>query len=323
MPSPLDTRIGVGKESTYGTAVAPTRHYEARSDPWAQADARIDSSGFRQSRQAQRADRDTKVTMGATGSIETAFYTSGMGLLLEDLLGSNVAPSQIGSTGVYNQVFRTNTDGPDSSLTVQVVRVLEGTEFGFDYAGCLPTGFNIGVSQGEALMLSIEYDARSEAKQASPTAGVYPAGAVPFIWEECSITVDGASVDTFQSFSLDGALQLATDLHFLKASALKDQPRRMGVPTYTGALEGIPKDLGLFDQYDDADLVPIVFSASNGQAGAALRSVTVSMPACKLTGSTPSAQLDGLTTQSSPFTVYHNGTDSAVTITVQTPDATF
>lgn len=322
MPSPLDTRIGVGKEATYGTAVAPTRHYEARSDPWARVTERIDSGGFRQSRQAQRADRDTQVTMGATGSIEVPFFMAGMGLLLESLLGANTAPAQIGATGVYNHVFSTNTDGPDSSLTVQVVRVLNDTEFGFDYAGCMPTGFGLSVSQGEMLMLNIAYDARAEAKQPSPAAGTY-VDAPPFIWEHCSVSVDGSAVDTVQSFSMDADLMLASDLHFLQRSALKDQPRRSGVPTFTGTLEGLPDDLDLYDRYADSDTFPITFSAHNGGTAATLRSVTLSLPACKFTGSTPNAQLDGLTTQSVPFTAYHDGTNQVATLTVQTSDSAF
>ena len=322
MASPLDTRIGIGKEATYGTAVAPTRHYEARSDPWTRGPERIDSGGFRQSRQAQRSDRDTQIDMGASGSIETPVFDAGMGLLLEDLLGANTAPSQIGATGVYNHVFSTDTDGPDTSWTVQVVRVLGTTEYGWDYAGCIPTGFSLGVSQGELLMLTVNYDARSEGRQASPVAGVYTANTSAFNWSQCRVSIDGSNVDTFQSFSLDGDLMLETALHFLKGSADKDLPRRSGVPTFNGTLEGLPTDLDLYDKFVAADTIPISLTATKG-SGATLRSFTVSMPACKLTGATPNAQLEGLTTQSVPFSAFHDGTRPVLTITVQTPDSAF
>ena len=95
------------------------------------------------------------------------------------------------------------------------------------------------------------------------------------------------------------------------------------MPTFTGTLEGIPDDLGLYDQYADADLFPITFTANNGGTLAALRSVSLSLPACKFTGSTPNAQLDGLTTQSVPFTAFHNGVNPVATLTVQTSDSAF
>ena len=322
MASPLDTRVGIGKEATYGTAVAPTRHFEARSDPWQRSVSRVDSSGFRSGRLAQRGDRDKQITLGATGSIETAFFTAGMGLLLENLLGSNVAPAQIGATGTYNASFAADGDGPSTSATVQVVRVLNGTERGFDYAGCVPTNFTLGVTQGEAVMLNVDYDARSEAKQSAPTAGTYVA-ADPFTWEECSVSIDGTVVGTFQSFNLDADLMLRTDLHFLQGTAVKDQPRRNAAPSFSGTLEGIPDDLDLFDKFADSETFPVVFSATNGGSGATLRSFTVTLPACKFTGSTPNAQLDGLTTQSIPFTAFHDGTAAPVTIATVSPDSAF
>ena len=323
MPSILDQRVGIGKETAYGTAVPPRRHYEARSDPWQRAVERIASGGFRQGRQAQRTDRDTQIDTGASGSIETAIFDSGMGLLLEDLLGANTAPAQIGATGTYTHIFSSNTDGPEDSWTVQVVRALGSALQAFDYAGCIPTGFSMGVSNGESAMLTVNYDARSEAKNAAPTAAVYPATQAPFDWTDATLSVDGSQVEEYQSISIDGDMSFATDLYFLRRSALKDKPRRSGVPTYSGTVSGLPTGTDEYDRFVSGDVFPLVWELNNGGAGATLRSFRVSMPAVKFTGSSPTSSPDALTSQDLPFTAFHDGASPVMTITVVTTDSAF
>lgn len=321
MPSVLDQRIGIGEETTYGTAVAPARHYEASADAFTRSVERIDTSGFRQSRQAQRADRDRQVTMGASGSLDVPFFMGGMGLLLKHMLGASTDPVAAG--GAQRAVFETNTDGPTGSYTTQVVRAIDQAVEAFDYAGCITTGFNLAVDQGGYLKLMVNFDAQSEAKNAAPTAGIYPAGLLPFIWEDCSLTVGGTAVADIQNFSLDGEMMLRTDLHFLKNSALKNKPIRNAAPTFSGSMEVIPSSLDQYDQFVDADDVAIVLTATNGGTGAALRSVEVRLAACKLTGSTPQSSPSDLTTMSLPFTAFHNGSDPVVRITTISADTAF
>ncbi len=323
MPGVLDQRVGIGKEAVYGTAVDPTRHYEARSDPWQRAVERIDSGGFRQGRAAQRADRDSQVDVGAAGGIETAIFSAGMGLLLENLLGSATAPSQIGATGTYSSVFSADTDGPDHSLTVEVVRALGASVQAFEYSGCVPTGFTLGVNRGEAAMLNVQYDARAETKKAVPTAAAYTSGAVPFHWGDATVTVAGAAAGDFGSFSLQGDLALATDLQFLQGSALKEEPRRSGVPAYTGTISGMPTTADDYDRFVSGETFALVLELNNGGADATLRSFKVELAACKFTGSTPTAQVSGLTTIDLPFTAFHDGTSTPVKVTTISPDSSF
>ena len=323
MPSILDQRLGVAKEATYGTPIAATRHYEARSDDWQRAVERIDSSGFRQGRQGQRGDRDTQIDMGASGSIECSILDRGMGLLLEDLLGGNTAPAAIGATGTSTAIFQTTSEGPTNSLTVEVVRALGSTLQAFQYAGCVPTGFTFGCSQGESAMMTVQYDARSEAKLGTPTAGVYPASSAPFDWTDLSVSVDGTKTAVIQEVSVEGDLGMATDLHFLIGSALKDKPRRNAVPTVTGNLTGLPVDTTDYDRFVSADTFPLVIEFNNGGADATLRSFKIEVPHCRFTGSSPQSALDGLTSLDLPFMAVHVGSDPLLKITTISPDSSF
>ena len=323
MPSILDQRISLGLETVYGTAVAPTRSYEATSDGFASEQSRTSATGFRQGRQAQRADRDRPHNIGGAGSLEMPIFDRGMGLLLQHAMGSSTAPVAIGATNTYTHAFALTDDGPQSSYTVQIVRVLLTSEFGFNYSGCLVTGLSIAVSQGEAAMLTVNYDVRREAKIASPPAGVYVADQGYFDWSDATVSVDGTQSSTFESFNFDLEHAMATDLRFLKRNILKDQPRRAGEAALSGSITAKPNDLAFFDQYVSGDEFPLVLELNNGGTGSTLRSFRLTLPSCKFTGSSPVSAQDALTTQELPFTAFHDGTQDAVQISIITPDAAF
>ena len=87
MSSILDQIIQVGVESTYGTAVAPTRAYEIKADTFTRDVEYIDSIGFRRDQQTLRSDRSDTISLGATGSLEMDVMDKGLGLLLQHALG--------------------------------------------------------------------------------------------------------------------------------------------------------------------------------------------------------------------------------------------
>ncbi len=63
MSSILDQVVQVGVESTYGTAVAPTRAYEAKADTFTRDVEYIQSIGFRRDMQTIRSDRDDTISL--------------------------------------------------------------------------------------------------------------------------------------------------------------------------------------------------------------------------------------------------------------------
>ena len=82
MSSILDQLIQIGVESTYGTAVAPTRAYEGQSDTFTREVEFIESVGFRQAMQTVRSDRHDTISVGASGSIEVDVLNKGHGLII-------------------------------------------------------------------------------------------------------------------------------------------------------------------------------------------------------------------------------------------------
>jgi hypothetical protein len=326
MSSILDQVIQLGVESTFGTAVAPTRAFEAQADTFTRDTEQIESVGFRRDMQTLRSDRYDTISLGATGSIEVDVLNKGHGLLMQHLLGASAGPTQQASTAAYLQTFSTNDTGPAGSYTIQVSRVDSGGSLRtFTYEGCTPTGFNITQELGAATKMRIDYDAETEQNSTAEATPAYPSSADVFVYTDATIEIDDSAATNFTSFSLDGDLGMKTDRRFLTGSATKSQPKRSSVPSYTGTLNAEFADLTNFNKYINGTTFKLEFIATMGTAiaGSYYPYFHVTMPVCMFTGTTPVASLDDMTTAEYPFTVLDNGSDAAVSITYMSTDTSF
>ena len=322
MSSILDQVVQVGVESTYGTAVAPTRAYEAKADTFTRDVEYLQSVGFRRDMQTIRSDRDDTISLGATGSIEFDLLNKGAGLLLQHVLGSTSGPTQLGATSAYRSTFATTDIGPTGSSTIQVSRVDSGgTLRPFTYEGCVATGFNIAQDLGSNLSFTLNFDAENEQTSTGEATPAYPSSADPFNYTQAVIAIDGSAATNFTSFSLDGDLAMDTARRFLNGSATKSQPKRSGVPSYTGTITAEFASLTDYNKFVNGT----EFSINASWNGAEIASpynfeCVISIPVAKFTGSTPVASLDSLTTVDLPFTVLDNGSSAPITMTYTSTD---
>ena len=148
----------------------------------------------------------------------------------------------------------------------------------------------------------------------------YPSSASPFDWSMANFTIDGNAVCT-QSFSLDGDLALKTDRRCMRGSALKKQPVRTGIPTFGGELTIEYEGQTIFDLYPAGATVPIVATWTGGliEAGQSF-TITMTMAACLLEGSSPVVSLTDIPTISVPFRVLDDGSSSAVVMVYKSSD---
>src|SRR5688500_13110150 len=98
------TVFGIGEETTYGTAVAPTRFYEISSESLALATNKITSNAMRPGGYNPRlSSRRIVSSRAAAGDVKIDVITKGMGLFLKYLLGPALTPTvvQQGGTTAY------------------------------------------------------------------------------------------------------------------------------------------------------------------------------------------------------------------------------
>lgn len=322
----LSQAIQLASESTYNTFVSPTRAYEGQADTFTRDVEYIESIGMRRGLQAVRSDRNDTITLGATGSIETDVLTKGHGLLMKEMLGTSAGPTQQGATTAYLQTFTSDATGPTGSYSIQVSREDSGgTMRPFTYTGAVPTGFNITQNLNEALKLTVDFDAASEVTSESEATPAYPASTDVFDYTMAAVEIDDSAVTSFTSFSLDCDLAMKVDRRFLKSSATKSQPKRSGVPTFTGTIEGEFADLTQFAAFTAGTVFKLEFIATYPTAisGSYYPKLHVTLPTCKWTGSTPVASLDDMTTISLPFIAMQGASTNACQIEYMSTDTSF
>ena len=327
MSSVLDQYVSAGVEATYGVAVAPTRAYEVTEDTWTREVEQLTNTGLRAGKHTQLESRRRPIDLGATGSLAGAVTLNGMGFLLDGLLGGRDAPTQIGSTGVYEHNYQTNTDGPDKSYTIQVARVdSEGVTYAYDYSGCVATGFNFAANSGAELTYRIDYAAQGEDINTTATEPVYPAENEMYIYSDVSLLINDVLTNSVTSFSFDGDLAMNVDRRFLRGNARRLQPKRNGEPVFSGTLSAEFQGTEIYDLFKDGTTFSMSITAQTRTAisddGNNFPSFNITLPAVRFDGSSPVSSTGDLTTIDAPFSVVWDGTNNAVNMTYVTTDST-
>lgn len=217
------TYIGIGKESTWGTAVSRTnwRSVEAVALKTTQNHARRRNllTGGRMS----RGRYNTTISSGGTFSVEATYENVGM--LLEWALGSS------GSTGSgpYTHTYSLGTAA--NGLTVEVIRGNATNSEVFEGATCRSLGINLAA---DGLMM-LAFDALCETSAARASAGTPSLGSgdSPVLGLQTA-TLSWNSL-TFQVISMDVSLDNGLDevRNFGGAGAIR-QPV-IGERTVTGS----------------------------------------------------------------------------------------
>lgn len=228
------TKFGIGKETTYGTAVAVTKSYEIMSEDFKGNYPRLQAEALSGS-YVDRGDRFAVNNKGASGSVTLEPLTRNFGDLLASMMGS-VVTSGPAEVNVYTH---TATMGSLSgkSLTVQVLRADETDTLNpWTYEGGKVTNFEISNSVDQTLRASIGFDFERESNPDAP-AGVYtmtalnalstPTGANVLNWQNGYISVGGSQIEVSEiSVRVDNALN--TDRYFISQTGGKKEPKQDG-----------------------------------------------------------------------------------------------
>lgn len=229
------TRFGIGKESTYGTAVAITKSFEIMSEDFTGKYERTTAEALSGSF-VQRADRFGVNRKGAEGSVTLEPLTKGFGDWLAAMTG------QVATAGPTNVAVYTHTATIASltgkTLTAQVIRYDEsGTARPWTYEGGKVTNFEFSNTVDQTLRVTIGMDFELESNPDAP-ATVYaatdllalpsaPALANIFTWQEGEIKVGGVAYDISEvTIGVDNSLN--TDRYFIRVGSTKKEPIQDG-----------------------------------------------------------------------------------------------
>jgi hypothetical protein len=323
MATVLDQSFSVGKESTYGTAVALARAYEVKTDGWKRQQESLPSVGMRPGMQGEGSDRQKTINMGGSGTTSWDVLNKGAGLLFQAMFGSATGPTQQASTIAYLSTFATTTAAPDDYFTTQIQRVDSGdTVRSFTAVGCAITGWKLAHEVGGLLTLDIDWDARDIGTATGAGSAVSPSSATTFDWTQLNVTVNGTET-CLKSFELNADLGLKTDRRLMcsTSAGLKRAPKRAAVPTFTGSFVSEFDDLTLYNLYTAGTIVPIVATWTGAQIVSGHNyQITLTLPACKFDGDTPEASLTDMTMQPMQFRALYDQSSALATLTYKSTD---
>lgn len=197
MSAGLQNHVGLGKETTYGTPVAPTLFIPLRESDGMSINTDVQFiPAIKGSAPLNQCAHIGKVELN--GAFDSDAYPVFMGMILKSALGGEVDALVGGETVVYKHTFT-------ESFTKQSYTIEEKYgEIAKRYAGFLATMFNIELNSGETAKFHFEGFAKSHAVQGSPATPSYETPCPFNFGNVSSLTIGGVEVKALiESFSLE------------------------------------------------------------------------------------------------------------------------
>lgn len=319
--SGLAGQFGMAVESTYGTAVSPTRFLEFNTESLKPDIARLESKGIGTGRYL-RSGRHKEYVRGAGGSVEFDVMTKGFGLPLKMALGSNTV-TQVASGAEYKHLIV-----PDSAaltglfFTSQVGRPdVGGTVRPYTYEGCKVVSWELKFDVDNWVKLTLELDAETEQNSTSLASASYATGAEPFSFNEGGITIGGATVYAKRG-SIKGSNGLRTDRRFV--GNVKKEPIANAEWVVSGELEfefeGLTRHAAQIAGTEFDDLVVTFTSPTlTGEGEGAFKLVT-SVAAAFWQGGDANVTGPDVLPETLQFKAVNNGSDPVVQLEYHTTD---
>lgn len=159
--SGLSSSFGVSKESTYGTRVAPAKFIRVRNADFQREQNRAQGQGITAGAPLARGDHYVETHDWASATVDLDVQNVGMGVLLENLMGTTATVAQQAATIAYLQTH-TLGDNYGKSLTMQAnVPLRTGTAKAKEINGAKISQATFACGVGEFLTASLTFDGRA------------------------------------------------------------------------------------------------------------------------------------------------------------------
>lgn len=313
--SGLAAQLGIGVESTVGTAVTPSRFYPFNDESLALTIERIESEGLRAGDRVMRSSRWVSGQRTVEGSFSMDLHAENSAILFKHLLG---AVTTTGS-GPYTHTCVLG-DPHGLGLTVEVGRPdVGGTVRAFTYNGCKLTEAVLSNSVGELLTGEFTVSGKDETT-GSVTSASYPASSELLSFTGATITLGGSSYDV-TDITINVNTGLNAERFYLGANTIKEQVAANMVEI-TADLTSEFSSLTEYNRVVNATSAALVAKWEGSViSGGVKRKIEVSLPACRFDGTTPNVGGPGIVEQQLTAKALDNGTDQPITITIVNSDS--
>jgi hypothetical protein len=331
-------RFGIGKETTYGTAVAVTESFEIMSEDFAGKYERTNAEALSGS-YVMRADRFSVNRKGAEGSVTLEPLTRGFGAWLNWLTGAVATTGPVETAAYTHTATINNLFG--KNITAQVLRPDEGDVLRpWTYEGGKVMSYEFSNSVDQTLRCSITLDFEQESNPDSP-AGVYagtalaalptsPTGANVFVWDQGTVSIGGTAFDISEvTIGVDNSLN--ADRYFIRQGATKKEPVQDGKRNITWSFKTTYPDNNFWEKVSSATVAGsyatlqakwVGLIAIPGTTTPLYPCITIDIPVARFDEGGPKVDGDGMLEQQFSGVGLYDGTTSPITITYKSQDTT-
>jgi len=265
--------IGVGEETTWGTAVTPTRFYEALSESVQREKAYDEIATIRSFSTRQIITLNDLVK----GDVEILANYDGIGVLFKHLIGS----VDTTGTGPYTHTFPASTGIPSTDriglgLTLEFRR--DGSLV-WTYAGAKITGLSHSFGTDQASRMTFSFLAKGETTGSTATTPSYST-LLPMAPAQATVKFDGTAL-TAPSVVLT-AENPVDETFVLGSTTLAKEPDRSDVIKVTASVEVLFDSFAQYQKFQDDDDVDVEIVSTNGT-----ESLTYNLNKCRITQATP------------------------------------
>jgi hypothetical protein len=340
--SGLDSQLGTKTETTVGTEATPvTQFFGFNSSDLAFDPSYIEGTSLMAGQRFKDIGSVGIARKSATGKIELDVMMKGFGWWLKHILGSNGSlanPTVITGTA-YKQV---HVPGGlrGLSFTAQLGKPEPGTGTvkPLTYYGCKVTDWNLTLADNAITMLDMTVDGWNEDNVASLAAATYPAGNQAFNFSHVNVfnvggtpsttagvtTITGGTAVTsvVTKLTLSGKASLANARYGLGNAGVKREQLENDFFSLTGAFEG-EYDSSVWDSPFRTGATTSIQCTSTGPiiSGGNSYTLDIIIPAVKIDKAPAAISGPDLVSVSGEFTVYSNGVDPAMQITIVSTDS--
>ena len=315
-----DLQVAFGEESTWGTAVSPTKVVECTDESVKLTIDRIESKGLAAGRVLASKANWAAGKIDVNGDISFEVGSRGFGLLFKHMIGcATPTPTTVASTARNWKFALSATDTmDDKSLTTEIARTdVTGQKVKFTYAGTKIENWELSCQAGEFLMGKISINAKNEVSTvAAGTTLTYPTG-TPLNFVGAAISVAGSSIPVKQ-FDIKGDNALKTDRYYLASSGTKSVPVQNGLRSITGSLSCDWSGQTAYDRFVNGTIASLSakFETIDNIATGTKGYVLITCPDVRFDGATPTGG-GSIVDQNLDFVVVDDETSATAALTIE------
>ena len=310
-----DNIVGIARETTFGTAVAPAARYEVTAENLKLDIERVESKALGKRYLSTWAPGQRNVE----GDIELEIPSAGFGRWLRAATGA--APTTSANSpvsGTHTHVFSGESiiGASNESLTVEIQRTdVAGTDHRFIYEGMSITEFELSAAVGEFAMAKFSMIGEDMSVTAASAQSASYATSTPLVFTGATVTV-GGTTRSVKAMTFKTNQGLADDRYFLGTDR-----RTTPVESQTREAEGsmTVEWTGLTDwnRYIGSSSVAIVatFETQAALVGSTKGKVEVNIPYARIDGEQPVSS-DGIIETEVSFKVLDEGASDPFKITL-------